>query len=84
MKTLDQLSCTTLRQCASLCRGYLDEITANEEKHLSQHLKETKEVYKKYTDSNEELSVTERDQLFTAGFRLGAKTMLEIMEHEEK
>lgn len=62
----------------------LAAVTEMEEKLLSLLPDELKEAYEKYTDSREELSVTDRANIFTAGFRLGAKIMLEVMQEDKK
>ena len=64
----------------SLCRKYLDEITEKEEKLLQMLPDEAKETYEKCTESKEELSVIDRANIFTAGFRMGARIMLEVMQ----
>ena len=51
-----------------------------EEKLLALLPDEVKEAYEKCTDSKEELAVTDRAGIFTAGFRMGARIMLEIMQ----
>ena len=82
MKILEQLWYDGLRpsETLSLDSNYkkcLDLTVENEEKLLSMLSDEAKEVYEKFDDSREELSVTERARIFTAGFRMGARIMLE-------
>lgn len=60
----------------------LDTVIKDEDKLLSMLPDEAKEVYEQYTDSREELSVTDRARIFVSGFHLGAKIMLEVMEQE--
>ena len=43
---------------------------------------DAKELYKKYTDSREELAAIDHAGIFIAGFRLGAKIMLEVMQEK--
>ena len=87
MKILEQLWYDGLHPSEDLpldrlCREYFDEITENEEKLLTLLPEEVKEAYEKCTDSKEELAVTDRAKIFAAGFRLGAKIMLEVMEEK--
>ena len=43
---------------------------------------DVKEIYKKYTDSREELAAIDNAGIFIKGFRLGARIMLEVMEEK--
>lgn len=61
----------------------LDTIIKEEEKLLQLLPDEAKEAYGNLSDSKEELAVTDRADIFTAGFRLGARIMLEIMEDKK-
>lgn len=56
----------------------------DEERLLKVLPDDVKEIYKKYTDSREELAAIDNAGIFIKGFRLGAKIMLEIMEQQEK
>ena len=62
----------------------LAAVTEMEDKLLSILPEEAKEAYGKCADSKEELSVIDRASIFTAGFRMGARIMLEVMEQENK
>ena len=65
---------------------YLEQLAVvveMEDKLLSLLPEEAKEAYEKCADSKEELSVTDRAKIFTAGFRMGARIMLEVMEQEK-
>ena len=88
MKILEQLWYDGLRPSETLtsdksCKKHLAETVENEDKLLLMLPDDAKEIYEKYTDSREELAVTDRAKIFTAGFRLGAKIMLEIMQEEK-
>ena len=61
----------------------LNTVLENEDKLLKMLPDEVKEAYEKCTDSKEELAVTDRARIFTAGFRMGAKIMLEVMQEEK-
>lgn len=54
----------------------------DEERLLKMLSDDAKETYKKYIDSREELATIDNAGIFTAGFRLGAKIMLEVMEEK--
>lgn len=54
----------------------------DEERLLKMLPDDAKEIYKKYTDSREELATIENAGIFIKGFRLGAKIMLEVMEEK--
>ena len=60
----------------------LNAVLENEDKLLKMLPDEVKEAYEKCTDSKEELAVTDRARIFTAGFRMGAKIMLEVMQED--
>lgn len=62
----------------------LDAVTEMEDRLLSAIPENAKELYEKYTDIREELSAADRAGIFTAGFRMGARIMLEVMEQEDK
>ena len=88
MKILDQLWYDGFHPSENLSsdsqyKKHLKLVVENEDNLLSMLPDEAKEAYEKCTDSKEELSVTERAQIFTAGFRLGAKIMLEVMQGEK-
>lgn len=85
MKILEQLWYDGLRPSESLTsdsdyKNHLYIVLENEDKFLSMLPEEVRETYEKLDSSREELSVTERAQIFTAGFRMGARIMLEVME----
>ena len=61
----------------------LNTVLENEDKLLKMLPEEVREAYEKCADSKEELSVTDRAKIFTAGFRMGARIMLEVMEQEK-
>ena len=65
-------------------KKYLDETIENEDKLLSLLPEEAKEAFKKFDDSREEMAAINRSKIFIAGFRLGAKIMLEVMEQDDK
>lgn len=61
----------------------LDAVIKDEEKLLKMLPEEAKEAFEKLNDSKEELAAADRSKIFTAGFRLGARIMLEIMEDKK-
>ena len=89
MKILDQLWYDGLylsETKPSSDSRYLKQLAAvmeKEDKLLSLISEEAKESYEKYTDSREELSAADRAKIFTAGFRMGARIMLEVMEDKK-
>lgn len=60
----------------------LDAADESEKKLLSLLSDEGKALYRKLTESRRELSCTDECEIFTTGFRLGAKLMLEIMNNK--
>lgn len=65
-------------------RKHLEAVIKNDEKLRSMLSDEAKEVFEKFDESKEEMAAIDRSKIFTAGFRLGAKIMLEVMEQEDK
>jgi len=67
----------------SPCKEYrkLQElICRNEEKLRTAMTDEQKELFEKYTDCVREFQTTTDCLIFQAGFKLGARMMLEVME----
>lgn len=62
----------------------LDAVIKDEEKLLKMLPEEAKEAFEKLNDSKEELAAVDRSKIFTAGFRLGAKIMMEVMQDDKK
>lgn len=89
MKILDQLwydglyPSETKPSSDSRYLKQLAKVTEMEDKLLSLISEEAKEAYEKYTDSKEELSSINRAGIFAAGFRMGARIMLEVMEDKK-
>ena len=89
MKILDQLwydglyPSKTKPSSDSRYLKQLAAVTEKEDKLLSLISEGAKEAYEKYTDSRGELSAADRAKIFTAGFRMGARIMLEVMEDKK-
>ena len=90
MKILEQLwhnglcPSESLPSTDSSYRKHLNAVIKNDEKLRSMLSDEAKEVFEKFDESKEEMAAIDRSKIFTAGFRLGAKIMLEVMEQEDK
>ena len=90
MKILEQLWHNGLCPSESLpptdssYHKHLDEVLKNDEKLRSMLSDEAKEVFEKFDESKEEMAAIDRSKIFAAGFRPGAKIILEVMEQEDK
>ena len=88
MKTLEQLwydgLCPSETKLSSNLQHLkqLNILLEDEERLLKMLPDDAKEIYKKYTDSREELAAIDHAGIFITGFHLGAKIMLEIMEEK--
>ena len=69
----------TSQQCRYLC----DLLRRNEEELLPLMSEKAKEVYEKMKDNIMELGQISECEIFTQGFRLGARIMLDVLDDSE-